>query len=254
MIYLFFYGDLFKVHSFHIFYGHPNEAIVAKLATKDAAIVEPTAFTKEQTSNLQEEGVRLFGYVSLMQLENWNEKLKKKVIPSDYAKQNGNTIYIKEWDTYVMNISEKHYRDILLWKIKSEIATKELDGIFFDTVDDLDYYFRDDPVLQNKMRKGYSLLLDEIKQKYPELLIIQNRGFDSYKTVSRKKVDGLLWEGFSEKDIKSSEWAKNWLTYLKKEQRWGHVRVMTVVTDEASKKQSKKEKFPAFMRTGDTYQ
>lgn len=249
-----FYGTLFRVDSFQIFYGHPDQEKLEELKQQDAAIIEPTAFTKKEVSFLQKEDVLLFGYVSLMQLENWNEELKQDVIPSDYWLQEGERLYVADWDTYVMDIREQHYRDVLMRKIGTEIVEKQIDGIFFDTVDDLDYYFHDEPAVEKAMRAGYKQLLDDVKSAYPELLIIQNRGFDSYKAVSREKVDGVLWEAFNKQDIETSVWAQNWLSYWKKEQRYGRVRVFTVVTDDTSLQLSRRNRFPAFMRTGNTYQ
>lgn len=254
LITMFFYEPLFRIDSFHIFYGRPDQEKLEELAQQDAAIIEPTAFTKEDLSYLQKKDVKLFGYVSLMQLENWNEELKQHVVPSDYWLQGDERLYVPDWDTYVMNISEPHYRDVLMHKISTEIAEKQMDGIFFDTVDDLDYYFRDEPATEKAMRVGYKQLLDKVKSTYPDLLIIQNRGFESYKAVSRKKVDGILWEGFDKQDIDNSDWAQNWREYLKKEQRFGRVCVFTVVSDDASLQQSRRDRFPAFMRRGNTYQ
>lgn len=251
---LLFYGNLYGVDAFQIFYGKPDQQKLEELAQDDAAIIEATAFSKEQVSFLQKEDVLVFGYVSLMQLENWNGALKKNIVPSDYWMQDGEPLYVADWDTYVMDIREQHYREVLLSKIHSEIAEKQLDGVFFDTVDDLDYYFHEDVTTQKEMRAGYELLLDTVRSAYPDLLIIQNRGFDSYKTVSRKKIDGILWEGYDKQDLEKSAWAQNWQRYLKKEQRFGRVRVFTVVTDEASFLQSQQDHFPAFLRTGNTYQ
>ncbi|WP_226528017.1 endo alpha-1,4 polygalactosaminidase [Metabacillus niabensis] len=248
------YGPIYNMKSFSIFYGKPDQEKLDKLADYDAVIIEPTAFTTEQVNLLKASDVKVFGYVSLMQLENWNIELKEHIAASDYATLNGKKIYIKEWDTYVMDLRESHYREALMWKINHYIADKGLDGIFFDTVDDLDYYFHDDIDIQTYMREGYVQLLKDIKSDYPNMLIIQNRGFDTIKTASHTYIDGMLWEGFEAKDITESEWAKNWLTYFKKEQRWGRIQVWTVVTDEESLALSKKHRFPAFMRVGDTYQ
>ncbi|MCP2035271.1 endo-alpha-1,4-polygalactosaminidase (GH114 family) [Planomicrobium sp. HSC-17F08] len=254
LITVFLYGTLFRVDSFHIFYGRPTQDKLEELAQQDAAIIEPTAFTKKQIAFLQNEDVLLFGYVSLIQLENWNDELKKNIVPSDYWMQEGERLYISDWDTYVMDISEKHYRDVLMHKIRTEINEKQMDGIFLDTVDDLDYYFRDDPVTQKAMRTGYKQLLEEIKTAYPDLLIIQNRGFESYKAVSREKVDGILWEGFNKQELNKNHWAQNWRNYWKKEQLAGQVRVFTVVSDKESLQQSRIDNFPAFMQTGNMYQ
>jgi len=248
------YGQIYNMKTFNIFYGKPDQEKIDKLVDYDAVIIEPTAFTTEQVNLLKASDVKIFGYVSLMQLENWNDELKEHISPSDYATLHGEKIYIEDWDTYVMDLRESHYREALMWKIKHYIADLELDGIFFDTVDDLDYFFHDDIDIQNQMREGYVKLLKEIKSEYPNMFIIQNRGFDTIKTSSHDYIDGMLWEGFEAKDMRESEWAKNWLSYFKKEQRWGRIKIWTVVTDEESLALSKKYRFPAFMRVGDTYQ
>ncbi|MBU7594441.1 endo alpha-1,4 polygalactosaminidase [Metabacillus halosaccharovorans] len=248
------YGPIYNVKTFSIFYGKPDQEKIDKLTDYDAVIIEPTAFTTEQVNLLKASDVKVFGYVSLMQLENWNNELKEHIAASDYATLNGKKIYIKEWDTYVMDLRESHYREALKWKINHYIADNGFDGIFFDTVDDLDYYFHDDIYIQKQMREGYVKLLKDIKSDYPNMLIMQNRGFETIKTASHDYIDGMLWEGFEAKDMTESEWAKNWLTYFKKEQRWGRIKVWTVVTDEESLALSKKHRFPTFMRVGDTYQ
>lgn len=254
LIAIFIFGTLFRVDSFHIFYGHPDENKLEELSQQDAAIIEPTAFTNEQMSFLQKKDVLLFGYVSLVQLENWNEELKKDVVASDYWLQDGERFYVKDWNTYIMDISEKHYRDVLMRKISTEIVENQMDGIFFDTVDDIDYYFRNDPAAQKAMRAGYKQLLDDIKRAYPDLMIIQNRGFDTYKAVSRKKVDAVLWEGYEKQEFNNSKWAQEWRNFWKKEQRFGRAQVFTVVSDDESLLQSRIDRFPAFMRNEDNYQ
>ena len=189
-----------------------------------------------------------------MQLENWNDSLTAQIDESDFSLVDGQRIYVEEWDTYVMDIRQKHYREVLLWKVEKMITERGLDGVFFDTVDDLDYYFRDDPEVLIDMRAGYLDLLKQLHELHPELLVIQNRGFKTYDATSRKYVDGVLWEGFDAQDMKHSKWAKNWLKYFKNEQWWSRVRILTVVSDEESRKLSETEKFPAFVRIGNTYQ
>lgn len=251
---MFWSGPLRDIHSFSIYYGEPDKQKLKELQAQDALIFEPTAFSKKDIKHLKESDVKLFGYVSLMQLENWNQELKERLLPTDYARLDGERIYVKEWDTYVMDLRQAHFREVLLWKIKTYIANNQLDGIFFDTVDDLAYYFHEDDKVYRDMKAGYAALLKEIEKQYPELDIIQNRGFETYESTSHSYVEGILWESFKANDFKESEWAKKWLAYLKKEQRAGNVRVLTVVTDEDSLKASKKHKFPAFLRKDDTYQ
>jgi endo-alpha-1,4-polygalactosaminidase (GH114 family) len=248
------YGPMYDIKSFTIFYGIPDKQKLTNLLEKDAVIIEPSAFTKEDVESLKKSDVKVFGYVSLMQLENWNLELKKHILPSDYARLNDERIYIREWDTYVMDPREKHYREVLLWKINKYIIDRGFDGVFFDTVDDLDYHFIEQKDVQNSMRLSYVSLLEEVKTVKPDLLVLQNRGFDTLKSTSHPYIDGILWEGFDAKDIKGSEWAQTWLKYLRKQQWLGRTRVFSVVSDEESFQLSNKYGFPPFFRQGNTYQ
>ncbi|MBM7649095.1 endo-alpha-1,4-polygalactosaminidase (GH114 family) [Bacillus ectoiniformans] len=168
-------NPLHQIKTFQIFYGKPDKEKITELSKLDAAIIEATAFKEDDLNVLKSKGVKLFGYVSLMQLENWNAELKDRVQETDYAKVDGEKIYIKEWDTYVMDIREEHYRQALLWKVEHYIADQKLDGVFFDTVDDLDYYFRDRPAVLEEMQAAYRTLLNEIHKRHPDMLIIQNQ-------------------------------------------------------------------------------
>jgi endo-alpha-1,4-polygalactosaminidase (GH114 family) len=80
--------------------------------------------------------------------------------------------------------------------MEQRIISKGMDGVFLDTLDWLDYY-RDDASLYARLLNGYKEFLKKLKAKYPELLIIQNRGFYCYEKVSYKYIDGILWENFS---------------------------------------------------------
>ena len=247
-------NPLSHVKNFRIFYGTPTVEIIHSISKNDLAIIESVAFSNPDLELLKKSNTTLFGYVSLMELENWNAKLKEHVVEEDYIKQNGKRLYIEQWDTYIMDIREPHYRDVLLWKIDQMIVKRELDGIFFDTVDDLEYYFSSDPQLVKDMQLAYVTLLEEIEQRYPKLLIIQNRGFQTYKEETHSYIDGVLWEDFQANNPKEQSWTNEWITYFKKEQSSKRVKLLTVVMDENSEKLSEFHHFTPFFRSKNTYQ
>ena len=48
---------------------------------------------------------------------------------------------IEQWDTYIMNLADEHYRRIVVNKVKQQIIGKGIDGVFLDTAGDIDDYF-----------------------------------------------------------------------------------------------------------------
>lgn len=248
------YGPFQHIQSFMVFYGWSSPEIMKKLKKHDLVVIAPHAFKKEEIRSLQESGTIVLGYVSLIQLENWNEQLKKDVKESDYYKRNGEKLQVKSYNTYIMDLRESHYRNILLNKIENEIVNKELNGVFFDTVDDIDYYFEDQQDVQNAYRVAYINLLADIRKKYPKLSTLQNRGFDTFKMSTRNKVDGFLWESFDMEKIQKSKWSKKWLSYLKEQHDEETVRVFTITPNQESAEYSKKYGFTSYVRNNDTYQ
>ena len=48
---------------------------------------------------------------------------------------------IEQWDTYIMNLADEHYRRIVVNKVKQQVIGKGIDGVFLDTAGDIDDYF-----------------------------------------------------------------------------------------------------------------
>ena len=69
---------------------------------------------------------------------------------------------------------------------------KELDGIFFDTVGNIDSYLLGSQ--QQKQNEAIKVFVKKIKIEYDDLLIAQNWGFEKY---TAPYVDFIMWEDFS---------------------------------------------------------
>ncbi|MCL6570108.1 MAG: endo alpha-1,4 polygalactosaminidase [Bacillus sp. (in: Bacteria)] len=248
------YGPFHHVQSFMVYYGWSTPEIMKKLKEQDLVVIAPHAFKQEELRTLQESGTLVLGYVSLIQLENWNDQLKEDIKESDYYKRNGQRVQVESYNTYIMDLRESHYRNVLLNKIKTEIVDKQFNGIFFDTIDDIDYYFHGQKDVQDAYRVAYIDLLRTINKKYPKLSIMQNRGFDTFLASTRNKVDAFLWESFDKEEIKKSKWGLKWLSYLKEQHDLETVRIFTITSNQESADFSKKYGFPSYIRNNDTYQ
>ncbi|PFN28156.1 endo alpha-1,4 polygalactosaminidase [Bacillus cereus] len=237
-----------NVQSYKIYYGEANEQVIERLSKYDMVIIEPYAFTKEQIQQLKKSGTVVLGYVSVLELEAWH---KSQVVESDYYYRDGKKMKIEQWDTYIMNLADDHYRSIVVNKVKQQIIGKGIDGVFLDTAGDIDDYFYDQPATQEKFRGAYVNLLKEIKSLDSNLFLIQNWGFETIKSISLNFIHGVLWEDFNKQVIAKDEWSQNWMRYFK--QQSNKVVTFTVTPDNISKKYASINGFVATMNPNDIY-
>lgn len=241
---------LLKVSDYKIFYGTPTGKILDEMRKFDLVIIETHEYTSEQIKAIQQDGTIVLGYLSVMELETWNESLVKKVEVSDYLFVDKKKRYISKWDTYLMDLSSKHYQELLLTDARKHILNKGVDGIFIDTAGDIDDYFYKDEQMKQMLRDGYRQLLISLKQQNPEILVVQNWGFDTYKTTTKNLVNGIMWENFDVSKLENSEWGRNWIEFFKKEQK---LAVFTVTPDEKSRQYSKKQGFIPYQNNSSIY-
>ncbi|MGF2711586.1 endo alpha-1,4 polygalactosaminidase [Bacillus cereus] len=237
-----------NVRSYKIYYGEANEQVIERLSKYDMVIIDPYAFTKEQVQQLKKSGTVVLGYVSVLELEAWH---KSQVVESDYYYRDGKKMKIEQWNTYIMNLADEHYRGIVVNKVKQQIIGKGINGVFLDTAGDIDDYFYDQPATQGKFREAYVNLLKEIKSIDSNLLLIQNWGFETIKNTSLNFIHGVLWEDFNKQVIVKDEWSQSWMRYFK--QQSNKIVTFTVTPNNVSKKYSSINGFIPTINPNDIY-
>lgn len=242
------HDTLKDVKSYKIYYGEANDQVIQELSEYDMVVIEPYAFTKEQIQSLQQAGTLVLGYVSVLELESWH---KSQVLETDYYYRNNKKMKIPQWNTYIMDIGEDHYQDIILTKVKQQIVGKGMDGVFLDTAGDIDDYFHKQPDVQKYFREAYVDLLKEMKQIDSNLIFVQNWGFDTIKSASLNYIHAVLWEDFNKQVVATNEWSQNWIRYFK--QQSDNIVTFTVVPDGPSEKYSLKQGFIPTRNPNDIY-
>ncbi|UHA74474.1 putative glycoside hydrolase [Paenibacillus sp. 481] len=188
--------DKFRgVKSFRVFYENPTPEQQLKLADYGLVIMEANFLTKEMVKTIKSKGALVVGYLSTMQA---NEAVPylNQLRTSDYFHVKGVPYRFPQWKSYQMDISQAHYRSILLSEYKRLIMGLGLDGVFFDTVADIaekDHFTANDKA---KQHAGLLQLIADIRATNTEGLIIQNRGFHTLRYHSCLHVDGIMWEDF----------------------------------------------------------
>ncbi|WP_422067247.1 putative glycoside hydrolase [Sporolactobacillus shoreae] len=237
-----------SIKSVKVYYGEATPSAISALSKYGAVIIEPYAFSKAQVDTLKAHGTKVYGYLSVMELEDQNKGL---VNDSDYFYYHGKKYRIPQWKTYIMDLSKPHYQDILMNKVNSQIAAKDMDGVFLDTVGDIDDYFYKDPAVQNQFRQAYKTLLGKIKSSYPGLSLIQNWGFDTVKSTSAPYINGVMWEDFDKSVVSTDEWSQNWINYFRSVS--GSIRLITVAPNTSSESYAQQLGFISTLNGNDIY-
>ncbi len=246
-------NPLLDVKDYQIYYEHVNDEKAKQLGTFDMVVIEPHEITKERVSKIKEGGAIALGYISIMELQDWDEEFVAKIQEDDYLKVNGEKVYVEDWDTYLMDITNKHYQQLLLDEIEEEIIQKQFNGIILDTVGDIDDFYSNDKELATHLRNGYVEVLKAITEKHEDLLLLQNWGFETLKTSSKDYVDAIMWEGFNKERLTNSRWGQNWINYFQTLQKENNIAVFTVAPNKSSVIYSNKQGFVSYENNSSIY-
>ncbi|WP_345240538.1 endo alpha-1,4 polygalactosaminidase [Pontibacillus salipaludis] len=197
------------VTSYQIYYDPVTTKIEKDMRRYDLVILEPREVTKEQVSRIQNSGTMVLGYVNVMEADEWNVEVMKQLQEEDFFYRNGEKVFFPEWNSYLMDLTSSHYQSVLRTDLKAQVIDKGFDGIFFDTVGDIDDQHSQNSTVLTAQRNAYVELLKFVRHEYGQIPIIQNWGFDTLKTTSAPYVDGVMWEGFQYSAVACDEWSQN---------------------------------------------
>lgn len=245
-----------EIENFKFYYSAGSEQIVEKMKQKDLVVVEPLTMQQSYIEEAQQSGTLMYGYISSMEVASWNQDLMGRLREEAYFhNQNGNRHHIAQWDSYLMDITNKHYQNVLLAEIEKQVVDKGLNGVFLDTVGDVEAYHSDRPEVMKEQQKGMEQFMQRVKQRFPELSIAQNWGFNTLENYTAEYVDFFLWENFSASNIEGSEWYANKIDQLNRVQAEHGIEVLTVSYEDkaASKSIAEKNGFKIIHHPAGTY-
>ncbi|MGD1815903.1 MAG: endo alpha-1,4 polygalactosaminidase [Pleomorphochaeta sp.] len=232
-------------YSFRIYYNKINSSILDEMGNYDINIVEASFFTKEDVDIIHSKNSKVIGYLSLIEIGSWDLTLNQKIKDEDFLKDSNNKRLMNlSENNYLGNLFSDNFKNALLDILKTRIIDKNMDGVFFDTLDWIDYY-KNDTTIYNQLITGYKDFIKQVKELYPELMIIQNRSFTSYNNFSKKYVDGLLWENFNSPYIENDETEIKMLKSIKRNSFLykTNIFVLSFINEDINRELSKKLKW-----------
>lgn len=228
-------NPLADVASYKIYYDAPTKSKIKKMQRYDLMIIEPVYYTAAQIKELKKYGTKVYGYINTMEADNWNTDFINQLNESDFFHRNGERVHYAEWDSYLTDITSSHYQAILVAEVKKQIVDKGLDGVFLDTVGNIDNEHSEQPDVLAAQRDGMSQFMGTLNELYPSLSLIQNWGFGTLKSHTYRYVDGIMWESFNYNVVSKDQWSKNRIQELRTLDTTHNIKTLTVSSAQQAK-------------------
>ncbi len=174
-----------QVSAWACYYGDKDRT--AQLTGFDLLISDPRG---QNPDPLRAGGVKVLVYVSLGEITENSPYYGE-------AKKLGLLVrHNKNWNSWVVDVRRPEWQALLLNHIIPDALSNGYDGLFFDTLDSPIDMQRRDPDKYKGTERSCVELVKDIRKKYPELLLCQNRGFEIIRRTA-PYLDYLLIEGLS---------------------------------------------------------
>ena len=165
------------------FYGATADESV--LATYDIVVLD-SAF-QGSISRVADAGARVCGYLSLGEIRT-SDSLLMYLDPVALLPEN------PDWPgTRRVDIRDPSWRSLVIDRRLPSLVSQGFTGVMLDTLDTPPYLEQLDPVRYRGMREAAIALVSTIRARWPELMIIMNRGYALLPDVV-EKVDAVIAE------------------------------------------------------------
>lgn len=156
-----------------VFYGANLPTDV--LAQYGRIVVEADNVKPQELDTLRSKGGDVFAYFSIGEVSptrKWFSSIQPNWVLGD------NHI----WDSKVMDLTSLGWQDFLLESIVDPLWKAGYRGLFIDTMDSFKLFANSDSQLKSQT-KALADLLRKINQRYPEMRLIANRGFEVLPSI-----------------------------------------------------------------------
>ncbi|RMJ02708.1 hypothetical protein DOQ08_02172 [Marinobacter litoralis] len=167
------------------YYG--KEAPIGNLYAYDWLVLQPSQTTNARLDLLYKGNTHPIAYLSAGEMAFTDQAVQG--MQSDWV-LGENTA----WKSYVLDIRKESVRDFMVEQLVAPAMARGFKGVFLDTLDShlLTAEGRENP---EAFAEAQGLLIATIRERFPDSLIIINRGFHLPESV-HKKVDALAFESW----------------------------------------------------------
>ncbi|WP_438448558.1 endo alpha-1,4 polygalactosaminidase [Gorillibacterium sp. sgz5001074] len=178
-----------QVRTFTVYYGIGD---YERLRAYDMVILEPAGHTREGLSRLKASGTLVIAYVSFMELRP-EEQNRYGLREEDWLQVNGAPVRNEAFHTRLVDLRSRRWAGLLLERIRQLLTVEGYDGVFIDTVGNVEW-----PSLPEEVRKSQALaavgLIKTARGLFRDHLLIQNNGVSELIFHTADWIDAVTWE------------------------------------------------------------
>lgn len=210
--------------TFAVYYKYGKEDILSRY---DVVIVEPRAHNTEDIIKIKRTGTLVLAYVSILEVHELSPGYKL-LKDEDYCYVEGKKLKNNIFGTNVVKLYSKSWYAILIHHVGNLLLNEEYDGVFFDTLGDLECYtFPKD--IYELMCTALLKFMHEIRQLFTDFIIIQNNGIKDIYNITAPYIDGISCENPLLKEESSIEFVESYLCSIKQKT---NLRIIIILSKE----------------------
>lgn len=202
-------NKMLAAKNYALYYGYGQGE---ELSCFDLIIVEPKGFTSPEFKKLRETNNVLFTYLSLIEVHP-TDSIFQQLTEEDFLVVDGKPMRNETFGTYLVNLQSKKWMDYLLEKVSHHIEVLKVDGLFLDTIGDIEFSSIPSSVKHTQL-KAFINFLHIFKMLYPTHLLIQNNGLETVCLETAPYIDGICWENPPLSSPADKEWTDQILQRL----------------------------------------
>jgi uncharacterized protein (TIGR01370 family) len=169
-------GRLDGVQSYAVYYGN-NLEYTAHLGDYDLGIVQPNTLSIPALKKLTSSGKRLVAYITVGESDGPSLGLPKEWVLGTN----------ENWGSKFVDANQVGWQDRVLERA-TDIISFGFSGFFLDTLDTVDLF--------PKTKPGMIRIVERLREKFPNAVIVQNRGFAVLPETTRL-IDAVMFEDYS---------------------------------------------------------
>lgn len=206
-----------RARNYVLYYGGAEDDELRELAKYDVVIIDPQALgsdAKAKIARLKRNGCFVIGYLSYMEVADWHRY--KDRVPQEWILKVDGKPWVPWGSNRAADLDNPEWRKLLVRLTKSEVIDYGCDGVFMDTLADIEH-----PKLPRAMREkqlaGLESLMKELRTAYPGFAFVGNWTIQATLPVMAKYADIICWENFQAKYFDKGDEANAFANRIRKE-------------------------------------
>lgn len=197
--------------SYALYYGRGTPSALEALARYESVVVDPVALgahAKDDIALLKSHGCVVYGYLGCFEVAP-HVRYQASMTNADWVVRVGGDVWHPYGKNFAVDLARPEVRVRFVELVKSEVLDFGCDGVFMDTLADLDSSALS-PARRAELRDGLGKMLAGFRSAYPAVRLVGNWTIQDTLAVVSPYVSAVCWENFNPVYFAAGNSARGW--------------------------------------------